>query len=275
MSTTDNLVILVVSVVVSTILVALTIAFGARKKTLQSLGIQWLQAMRMMLMHLQLHRGLSSAYLAGDVASKPKIDSVRTQISSDICNISSIGEWVNNNQNWLGITQHWARLSAGNLGADQEKNFNQHCRLIGSVLAMLDETAQQHLLENKSRYGNIKFIWHELLYLAELIGQTRALGVQQLSLRKQSHLLNKNRVMIQKSLVEIEELMSQPACQRKITGKDSQSIFGFIEYVKIHLVDNLGQLSVSEYFILASNTMEVIYECFDQEIQKLQRKVKY
>ena len=262
-----------VAIISVLLLLVLLLAEKNQKKSLRILGIQWLQAMRMMLMHLQKHRGLSSAYLAGSMDSKKQLDAVRDQISADIDNITNLGEWIHDNQDWQGVTRHWAKLSMAGVNMSADQSFNQHCRLIASVLVLLEEIAQHHQLENNSRYSDLKFIWHELLNIAELIGQSRAIGMQVLGLNNRNSSLVQHKAQIKQGLEELEKLVDLPACKRKFSTREIAELSGFIEFVRVHLVQNIGPISANEYFNKASATIEIVYQRFDEEMQKLHRLV--
>ena len=235
-------------------------------------GVQWVQALRMLLMHVQRHRGLVSMYHNGELSVMEEIVSLRETIARDLGKISFVGEWINENQDWQGLTQHWARLSVGCLSMTSEKSFDQHCRIIVSVLAILEDVANYHYL-NRSNFNEVKVLWHELLLIGELVGQSRALGVRILGYRSGDAQLSEHKKRIQAGLCEIEGLLGKASTRKKLSTSDMAALVEFIAFVRIQLIDNIGPVSANEYFTKATDTIDLIYERFDIEMQLLCRKL--
>lgn len=151
---------------------------ASQRKKRQETGVYWLQSLRVLLSHVQQHRGLTTGYLNGDKALEPKIFQLQRSVSQDINGISRVDAWMTENERWQNITQHWARLAGKFASNTTENNLNQHNKLIQSILFLIDEMAEEHdLLLVKSRNDKpLHFIWRELLMASECIGQARAIG---------------------------------------------------------------------------------------------------
>jgi len=253
----------------------LTLMFYVREQRRQKLlqGIQLLQAGRILVVHLQRHRGFSAAHLAGITANTDEILSLREDISKDLATLSAMDEWFANNENWHGITRHWAALSANTLAMGQEKSFDQHSKLIQAVFQLLSDVAVYSRMEANPRYADTRLIWKEFLLIGELIGQCRALGMDILTAPKDSERQRKKKVLVQNNLDRIASLLKEPLCQRRLDVRQKQQLNEFITYVDAQTSRDLGVVSAMEYFDVVSKAIEMIYEQFDLEMVKLHRKV--
>jgi len=140
------------------------------------MGIKLLQALRMMVRHLQLHRGLTTAFLGGDTSLKENIAYTVDSVSAAVVSIVGIDELLCENENWQGVTRHWARLSAGTQDLHIYENYQQHCKLIASCLELMLCVSYQYRLKPQFQLTG-RLYWYELLYIGEKLGQLRALGV--------------------------------------------------------------------------------------------------
>ena len=266
---------LIVILLCALALSAIALAYYLKKLHLdtQLLGIQWLQALRFLLMHLQKHRGLTTSWLSGHPEVQEELDELKQQISSNIKSITQIGEWINQNQDWQGVTQHWARLSGARDELAFAKCFSQHTKLIASVLAMMDVVADKHNISSTGKYSNEVSLWHEFLWVGELLGQCRALGVRILGLRSHNEELQKHKKHVVKALRDIEDITEKTRFSNRLSREEMDSLQHFIEFIRHHLTESAGLISAIEYFNQASEAISLIYDCFDREMFSLHGKI--
>lgn len=263
--------IVALAVVAASIYALVHVLFAQRRKA-EVRGVQWVQALRLLLMHVQRHRGLVSMYHNGELAVVQEISQLRETVARDIGKISYVGDWIDENEDWQGLTQHWARLSVSCLSMSSEQSFDQHCRIIVSILALLENVANIHYL-NRATFGEAKVLWHELLMIGELVGQSRAMGVRILGYRTGDSQMDLHKRRIQAGLSEIESLLELRATRTKLSMEDISAVIDFIAFVRVQLIDNVGPVSASEYFMRATSTIDLIYERFDVEMQLLCRQL--
>src|SRR5690606_21551222 len=110
----------------------------------QARGVLWLQAMRLLITHVQRHRGLSAGVLSGDRSLQSNMEEVRLQVSRDFEQIGSVGDWVKEHSGWQSITQHCARLAGNVYQLSLSRSIDQLNRLITNILAFVDEIADAH-----------------------------------------------------------------------------------------------------------------------------------
>lgn len=257
------------------ILIAVVVAGLVRHQAArqqQAQGILWLQAMRLLITHIQRHRGLSAGVMAGDRSLQVKLDEARLQVSRDFEQISGVGDWVKQHEGWHSITQHWARLAGKNHQLSVARTIDQHNRLIKNILVFVDEIAAQHHLHTGT---TVKAnIWRDLLTLAEYIGQVRALGVAAASGSDWDSLAaNRLRQEIQALCQEVLAAMDTPRCRNGLDPLNLQRILDFLSFVDIQLLREGPLVSAEEFYTEATRVLDHLFERFDQELAQVNRRL--
>ena len=235
-------------------------------------GVQVLQAGKILLVHLQQHRGLSAAYLTGNEEVYPEIETLQEQISMDILQTSSLSHWLDTNEDWQGVSRHWASLSVKAFTISSEGSFDQHSRLIASLLSILDDVAIRYGLYSNSRFADVRLVWQEFLTIGELIGQVRALGVEILN-SGGNHGRGKQIATVKKNMGKIQDLLNHSACRRILDSNQKESLAVFLSYVDSQVVEGRGPVSAMEFFGTATGAMNLVIEQFECEMLKLHRQV--
>lgn len=270
---TSHVLIQVVPIVL--VLAVLAVGFlrhqAARQQ--QAQGVLWLQAMRMLITHIQRHRGLSSGFLGGDRSLQGKLEEVRLQVSRDFEQIGSVGDWVKHHEGWQSITQHWARL-AGNLHQlSVSRNLDQHNRLIKNILVFVDEIAIAHHLQMASSLR--ANIWRDLLTLAEYIGQVRALGMALAAggAEGDDTVQSRTRQELQILNQEIVATLETARCRQGLDSDNLQRILDFLSYVDMQLLREGALVSANEFYSAATQTLDRLFERFDEELALVNRRL--
>ncbi|XPF94354.1 hypothetical protein ACM9HF_20455 [Colwellia sp. RE-S-Sl-9] len=145
------------------------------KKT-QLLGISYITQLKPLISLVQQHRGLSSAWLNGDITVKPKITSLQKQIANMIKDLKKTE--LHTNERWVSFNDHWQRLLNLKTKPSVANSFEQHCLLVKNLSYLLEDTSETYLLtaEYCNGFPNIGYTWRELIISTENIGQARAIG---------------------------------------------------------------------------------------------------
>lgn len=245
----------------------------ARQQQVQ--GIIWLQAMRMLLAHIQRHRGLSSGMLSGEKTLVADMEETQKQVSRDFNHISAVGDWVKAHQGWQSITQHWARLAGNVYNLTVHQAIDQHNRLIKNILVFVDDIASAHHLGTMSG-ANVN-IWRELLTLAELVGQARAMGTAFCAASQNHTALVFDRA--QHDLQELHNTVLQtleaPRCRDNLDDDNLQNVLNFLAYIDSHLLQAWPSVAAKEFYQVATKTLDKLYERFDQELAKVNRRFNH
>lgn len=266
--------------VLSTLVVCLSLlglgaAIQDRKRQQMLRGIQLLQAGRIFLVHLQRHRGVNAARLSGVIDACAEVPELRRQVVFDMATMAGLDDWFANNENWQGITRHWASLSVNCGEMEPARSFDQHSRLIGGVIQLLSDLADHYGLDTNPRYSDVRVVWKEFLLIGEYIGQCRALGVQILTSPAADPERQRQMQTVESILAGINRLIERPACTRKLGVKQKQQLQVFVSYVRAQVFGNLTAISTMEFFNVATEAIDLVYEQFDAEMQRLHRLVAH
>lgn len=270
---TSHVPIQIIPIVLVVVAVVITVVRHQAARQQQAQGVIWLQAMRLLITHIQRHRGLSSGVLSGDRSLQGKMEEVRLQVSRDFEQIGGVGEWIKQHESWQTITQHWARL-AGNIShLSIAGNMDQHNRLIKNVLAFVDDIAVQHHLDTGTHAKTN--IWRDLLTLAEYIGQIRALGTVIASNIGEwdDPLLSRTRLDIQGLGQDLITALEAPRCRAGLDGDNLQRILDFLSYVDQQLLRDGPLIPAAEFYGVATSVLDRLYERFDEELARVNRRL--
>jgi len=237
-----------------------------KRRKLQQQGVDWLNTLRQLLAHLQQHRGLSSGFLAGDKEAYNKIQGLSREIEIDIERIGEIGHWIHQNSRWQGIVEHWQRLSSHYASLDWDANIRQHNRILANLIYLLEDIADAHQLKNARSAGeDTPPDWHNLLVMAEHIGQARAIGTaitasghcDSVSRIQMSYLSNKLEITSQQDL--------PPHTRHKL--EELQNC------IKDRVMLETPQIDSQIYFKLATGCLEDILGEYDKQILTLKQQL--
>lgn len=268
-----HIVIRVVPIVLLITLLAVVVMRHQTARQKQVQGVIWLQAMRMLLTHIQRHRGLSSGLLSGDKSLASQMEETQKQVSRDFTHITSVGEWVKQHQGWQGITQHWARLAGNVHHLPMQQSLDQHNRLIKNILVFVDDIASAHHLSSAS--GARSNIWRELLTLAEFVGQARAFGTALCASGQPlgSLLFEKTQKNLQEINTSILMTLEAPRCRNNLDAINLQNILNFLAYIDTHILQEGPVVSAKEFYKVATQTLDKLYERFDVELSKVNSRL--
>src|SRR5690606_15150364 len=106
-----------------------------------ALGLAYVKALRVLLTHIQQHRGLTTGFLSGNRDLSGDIAQLEKRIMGDFQELKALGGWLKNNSLWLNILDHWSRLSRRYAEHDTNENLRQHNLLISHLMYLIDDVA--------------------------------------------------------------------------------------------------------------------------------------
>jgi len=235
-----------------------------RKKSeekLFRLGIVYLKKLRMLLTYIQQHRGLTNSFLSGNLAVEPEIQKLEILIKNEVVDVQDTKGWMQDNTKWDSLVDHWFRISSHyqNVGADI--NLKQHNNLIANLLYLIDDLAYIHHLGKLDDIGATDSDWRKLLFIAEYVGQARALGMGVVS---KGYCTSVLRIQLNHLIVKIEASIN-PAWAEPIK-QDFRDLLNILAQL---IADN-AKITPADYFALATRCIDHVLHEFDRQVEKIQ-----
>lgn len=236
-----------------------------RKKMEENLfrtGIVYLKRLRTLLMYIQQHRGLSNGFLSGNISVVEDINKIEVFAAREIADLSAIEGWIQNSSKWDSIIDHWQRINAHYQTVDAEVNLKQHNTLIANLLYLIDDLAYAHHLGKLGLIDATDTDWRNLLFIAEYIGQARALGMGAVS---KGYCTSVLRIQLNHLVVKIESNIN-PAWSENIR----QDFRSFIKAIEGQVILDTPTILPADYFKLATGCIEHVLMEFDRQVEKIQ-----
>jgi len=227
-------------------------------------GVLYLKNLRTLLMCIQQHRGLTNSFLSGNAAVANEIQKIEGLVNREITGIKAIDGWVRHNAKWENIVDHWSRMGANYTKLEAEANLKQHNNLIANLLYLIDDVAYAHHLGKLGLVDATDTDWRNLLFIAEYIGQARALGMGAVS---KGHCSSVLRIQLNHLRGKIESNIS-----RAWSDSTRQDFRHFLTTIEQQVIVDKPTISPNEYFTLATGCIEHVLKEFDQQVERLQFK---
>lgn len=233
-----------------------------REEKLFRTGIQYLKSMRQLLTHIQQHRGLTNGYLSGNLAAEADIEQLEALIKKEISDVEAVDEWIKVDTKWDSILDHWSRVNANFKLSDPETNLKQHNNLIANLLYLIDDLAYAHHLGKLGLVEATDTDWRNLLFIAEYVGQARALGMGAVSRGQCSSVL---RIQLNHLRAKIQGNIN--SSWPEVAQKDFRY---FLRVIEEQVIIDETSIAPKDYFRLATTCIEHVLQEFDRQIEKIQ-----
>ncbi|MGD8812533.1 MAG: methyl-accepting chemotaxis protein [Thioalkalispiraceae bacterium] len=149
----------------------------------ESRGVEYLQAARLPMQHIQQHRGMTAAYLNGATQFKPRIMSKRQDVDKFFAQLQDTESRLGNALNTQGTTrklvEQWERIKADSLNQPLGVAIKNHSQLVADILVLMTTVADNSgiTLDPKlDTYYMGAALVSTLPNLMENMGQARAVG---------------------------------------------------------------------------------------------------
>jgi hypothetical protein len=225
-------------------------------------GIVYLKRLRTLLMYIQQHRGLTNGFLSGNLSVADDIKKIEVLVAREIAELSAIEGWIQDNKKWDSIIDHWKRINAHYQTIDADINLKQHNTLIANLLYLVDDLAYAHHLGKLGLIEATDTDWRNLLFVAEYIGQARALGMGAVS---RGHCTSVLRIQLNHLVVKIESNINPVWSE-----STRQDFRNFITVIEEQVITNTPSISPADYFKLATVCIEHVLLEFDRQVEKIQ-----
>ncbi len=225
-------------------------------------GIAYLKRLRTLLMYIQQHRGLTNGFLSGNLSVINEIKRIEVVAAKEIADISAMDGWIQENPKWDSIIDHWQRIHANYQTLEAEVNLKQHNTLIANLLYLIDDLAYAHHLGKLGLIDATDTDWRNLLFIAEYIGQARALGMGVVS---KGYCTSVLRIQLNHLVVKIESNIN-PSWSAAI----QQDFRKLLKVIESQVITDAPTITPADYFKLATSCIEHVLVEFDRQVEKIQ-----
>jgi methyl-accepting chemotaxis protein len=145
-------------------------------------GVEYLQPLRRLLEHMQQHRGMSSAYLAGDASFGPRLADKQREITQALAQARA----VDARYPQLGLSARlerlvaaWTEVAAQATQGSGAQSVARHTACIAQLLGLMSDAADASALTldpELDTYYVMDAVVTRLPAMTESLGQARALG---------------------------------------------------------------------------------------------------
>jgi len=232
------------------------------EKKLFHTGILYLKKLRIFLMYIQQHRGLTNGFFHGNSALATDIELLEQKIGNAIADVQSVDGWIQENGKWESLVDHWQRIRVYFKNANAEINLKQHNNLIANLLYLIDDLAYAHHLGKLGIVDSADAKWRKLLFIAEYVGQARALGM---GVATRGHCNSVSRIQLNHLVLKIES---------NIDSEWPNSVQGdfrrLLLIIQQQVIAEPPTILADEYFKIATLCIEHLLIEFDHQVDKIQ-----
>lgn len=272
-----------ITIVVLGILFAVVIHHDKVKqmKILQRKGVVNITHIKALVSLVQIHRGLSSAWLNGDQAKQSALLALQTKMKREV---SYLEEQVPITQHarWFSFSDHWVRLIRLDIERSPDNNFKQHTQLIGNLLYLLEDEAERSHLNATSlpEFKSIGFVWRELVTTTESIGQSRAIGTGVATVKycssvdkiRLSFLQQNIQKTTNETLARLSSLKASTAEHRQLLKAATTKMESLSDTIERELISAAKvTINQDEYFSLATDSINALDKIFEHQIDQIKR----
>lgn len=238
------------------------------------LTFEYCRGLLVLMGHLQLHRGMSSAFLAGDESCASQFQLKAAQINTLLPSINHV-IWGRAGQICLGMTpndwslfrHHWLELVDVLPTLSVEQNIARHGQLIGKIqqsLADIGKTFIEPLAIKQGVVGAASNFVHRLPLLSECLGQARAIGCC-ITVQQRCQPVDRVRLLFLITRAEslLEQAVAAYGCD-SVTGRCQEAIKAMVVTIRTRMLFSAGVvLRPDEFFDISTLAINLVFEWAD------------
>lgn len=257
-------------------------------------GIEYFSGIRILLEHLQQHRGIANTILNGDTSFKEKLFTKQAQIEDDIKIIDQLdqrlGIRLKTTEQWLSIKEKWGNLEGKLFDLQPQEslvlhnklikeNFELHTIIITDILSLfvhVGDTSNLKLDPGHDSFYLMDTMVNKLPLIIEKTGQSRGLGT---GIAAKKTLTSDEKVqliilsgMIQSAMNDVKSHMDlfenphlknllQPYIQDNLNTTNL-----FLEVLKKEIIDATSiQIQSAKFYDIATTAIDSGFKLYDLE----------
>ncbi|AWB66902.1 hypothetical protein C2869_10855 [Saccharobesus litoralis] len=274
---------LVIGIILGLIVIAVYGAQRKQRKILndQKSGLRHIKQVKLLISLLQKHRGLSAAWCQGDSSVMAELNLLKSDIRKVVIELEGHG-LTQQFDRFAAFQDHWSRLAKHKDDLSAESSFKQHTHMIANVLYLLEDVAEKYHLSQEflPEFTHVGYLWRELLAVTESVGQSRAVGTSAVTAKQCSSVERIRLKFLRQHITHV----SEKVLKQMKTGSDSE-LNKFIDqgvqhtrYLTSAIVNEILEpeeivMQRSDYFDLATQTMDSLLSIFDHQVLQIELAV--
>lgn len=252
----------------------------------QRIGIEYTQALRNFIQHLQQHRGLSSAFLEGNKANQDPLTAKEKELQQDLTRIDSLNVKYSTKlltrQPWDTIEGNYKQLIEDGSRLTSVESIQRHTEIIAKTLDLVNhvgDTSNLILEPDLAKFYIIDGIVDKLPKVTEKMGQTRALSTKVLAKKSLSdedrYKLMTLRAGIQDNLNDTKRgnqiiLSNFSDIKEEEYNNVTKAIQGFIDRLDKDILNTTSiEADSGQFYQKATEGIDQVYALIDGETKVL------
>ncbi|MHB9118145.1 MAG: nitrate- and nitrite sensing domain-containing protein [Burkholderiales bacterium] len=248
-------------------------------------GIRVNRLVKQLLLDLQQHRGMASAYLGGDKSFAARLEQKRGAIERDLAALDEQrGLGLMTLPRLEGIRKDWQALRKDIAGLTMEASFLRHCELIRAVLYLMGDVAERSQIAGTcaADAALVNALWSKLPAAAEGLGQARAMGasvaalgycssVARIKLRFLEERVGETMGWVGRDLARAGQFQAQVEPVSRAWEVSHQAVREFLALLDETLINaEQPTIDAEHYFGAATQTLDSVFRVFDQASDMLE-----
>jgi methyl-accepting chemotaxis protein len=253
-------------------------------------GVEYVQPLRQMLEHIQQHRGMANAYLAGDASFGPRLADKEKQIAQVLVQAQAMDARhleFGLSERLHGFAEEWAAVAAKAPHGTASESFALHTACIARLMGLITDAADASNLTldpDLDTYYVMDAVVSRLPAMTESLGQARALGAA-VAARHMATVEDRARLSglhgtVRSTLQGVNRGLGvamgansvlKPRVQA-VAAEQDVAVRAFLEQLDAQLI-RAPEITVNakDYFASATSTIAGIYRLDDQLVPELDR----
>lgn len=231
--------------------------------------------------HLQQHRGMSGAWLAGDASFATRLPAKQAAVEDTLRSLLGDAEREEGErlpcftaQDIEALRGRWRQLVETLKRLSPDESFQHHCRLLGTVLGWLAALGEARIAQAAGGLlpaAAVCKLVGDLPALAECLGQARALGS---AVAARGRCAPVARVRLHFLVSRATELLTR-AGQGAASGHARQPAEAFLQALRerVLLTESVG-IDAAACFRLGTEAVDAVYAWLAQEREALERALR-
>ncbi|OGS99750.1 MAG: hypothetical protein A3F73_09225 [Gallionellales bacterium RIFCSPLOWO2_12_FULL_59_22] len=249
-------------------------------------GIRINRLIKQLLLDVQQHRAMASAFLNGDKSFGAKLEQKQAGIGHDITALDALHSRIlMAEKRWDSVRDNWQSLRKEVLALSAEDSFRRHVEFVRSIVYLMGDVAEHSQVVGSccADAALARALWNKLPVAAEGLGQARALGagvaakgqcssVVRVRLRFLEGRIRETMKWVSDDLKRADPSQAAPMLGLwKATHKTVSDFLALLEETIINA--EKPSIDAEHYFGSATKTIDALFSVFDQVSDSMEKSL--